>query len=151
MLTLFPPMKPLQLLSVVALLATTDSAILPNPTAGANPTKASAPMTSIAPVSPQEAEALLKSNPQILIIDVRTQEEFAEGHIPGAQNVNFNSPIFLERMKAFEGKTILLHCASGGRSGRALTLLSTLPLQKIYHLHKGFNGWQEAGKTISKN
>jgi len=99
--------------------------------------------------TPAEAEALIHSHKQLLIIDVRTQEEFAEGHISGARNVNFNSPTFLERMKEFEGKSILVHCAAGGRSARALEALSNASFAEIYHLNKGFNGWIEAGKPIS--
>ena len=75
------------------------------------PAKPTTKMPSPTNVTPAEAEALLHSHKQLLVIDVRTQEEFAEGHINGARNVNFNSPTFLERMKEFEGKSILVHCA----------------------------------------
>jgi rhodanese-related sulfurtransferase len=107
------------------------------------------PAQPVSNVSPAEAEALLKNHPDLLVIDIRTPEEFAEGHIPGARNVNFNAPAFLERMQAFSGKSILVHCAAGGRSGRSLEGLKSLPLQKIYHLNEGFNAWQEAGKPVS--
>ncbi len=112
-----------------------------NPTAS----KMSAPTN----VTPAEAEALLLSNKNITVIDVRTQEEFAEGHIAGAKNVNFNSPSFLERMKEYEGKSILVHCAAGGRSARALEALPKGSYGEIFHLNKGFNGWVEAGKPVS--
>jgi len=52
-------------------------------------------------------------------------------------------------MKAFAGKKVLLHCASGGRSTRALASLSAMPFEKLYHLNKGFNAWVEAGKPVS--
>ena len=82
---------------------------------------------------------------------MRTQEEFAEGHIAGARNVNFNSPQFVEKMREFSGKKVLLHCASGGRSGRAIEALAATSFEKLYHLEKGFNAWQEAGKPVTKN
>jgi rhodanese-related sulfurtransferase len=113
------------------------------------PAKPTTKMPSPTNVTPAEAEALIHSHKQLLIIDVRTQEEFAEGHISGARNVNFNSPTFLERMKEFEGKSILVHCAAGGRSTRALEALSNASFAEVYHLNKGFNGWIEAGKPIS--
>ena len=113
------------------------------------PAKTPTKMPSPTNVTPTEAEALIHSHKQLLIIDVRTQEEFAEGHISGARNVNFNSPTFLERMKEFEGKSILVHCAAGGRSARALEALSNASFAEVYHLNKGFNGWIEAGKPIS--
>jgi len=100
-------------------------------------------------LTPTEAESLIHASSDLVVIDVRTQEEFAEGHIAGAKNVNFNSPTFGEQMKAFAGKKVLLHCASGGRSTRALASLSAMPFEKLYHLNKGFNAWVEAGKPVS--
>jgi rhodanese-related sulfurtransferase len=100
-------------------------------------------------VTPAEAESLIQSQKDLVIIDVRTQEEFAEGHIAGAQNVNFNSPTFAEKMQAFSGKKVLVHCASGGRSTRALAVLAEMPFEKVYHLNKGFNAWVESGKPVS--
>jgi len=113
------------------------------------PAKPPTKMPSPTNVTPAEAQTLIHSHKQLLIIDVRTQEEFAEGHISGAKNVNFNSPTFLERMKEFEGKSILVHCAAGGRSARALEALSNTSFAEVYHLNKGINAWIEAGKPIS--
>lgn len=106
-------------------------------------------MNTVVNVTPAEAEGLITSSREIVVVDVRTQEEFAEGHIAGARNVNFNSPSFLEQMKAFEGREVLLHCASGGRSSRALAALSGKSFARLYHLKKGFNAWVEAGKPVS--
>lgn len=100
-------------------------------------------------LTPAEAESLIHASSDLVVLDVRTQEEFAEGHIAGARNVNFNSPTFGEQMKAFAGKKVLLHCASGGRSTRALAALSGVSFEKIYHLNQGFNAWVEAGKPVS--
>lgn len=131
-----------------ATLALSAQSQTPKPSSPIAPPPMQLPQAAIN-ISPNEAESLLKAHPEMLVIDVRTQEEFAEGHIPGAQNVNFNAPGFLERMQAYSGKSVLLHCASGGRSGRALDVLKGLSFQKLYHLQKGFNAWQEAGKPIS--
>jgi rhodanese-related sulfurtransferase len=101
-------------------------------------------------VTPAEAEALLQKKPETIVIDVRTQEEFAEGHIAGAKNVNFNAPGFTDRMKEFEGKSVLIHCAAGGRSSRALEALANQSFSELFHLNQGFNAWQAAGKPIQK-
>lgn len=118
-----------------------------NPVGASNEQKQK--MNTVVNVTPAEAEGLITSSKEMVVVDVRTQEEFAEGHIAGAQNVNFNSPSFLEKMKAFEGREVLLHCASGGRSSRALAALSGKSFAKLYHLNKGFNAWVEAGKPVS--
>jgi rhodanese-related sulfurtransferase len=106
-------------------------------------------MTPPTNLTPAEADTLINSSSNLVIVDVRTQEEFAEGHIAGARNVNFNSPTFAEQMKPLTGKKILVHCASGGRSTRALEVLSGMSFEKIYHLNKGFNAWVAAGKPVS--
>ena len=101
-------------------------------------------------LTPDEAESLLRSAPEVTVIDVRTTEEFAEGHIPGAKNVNFQSPAFLQGMKPFEGQPILVHCAAGGRSARALEILGgAASFAKVYHLKDGFNAWVKAGHPVS--
>jgi rhodanese-related sulfurtransferase len=101
-------------------------------------------------VTPDEAERILKLNPGMVILDVRTLEEFSEGHLPGAVNLNFFAADFLQKVKAYEGKQILIHCASGGRSGQALSRLKDVSFTSLYHLKSGFTGWQSAGKKIER-
>ena len=110
-----------------------------------------APATS-APkdVTPDEAERVLKLNPGMVILDVRTPEEFSEGHIPGAVNLNFFATDFLDKVKSYEGKQIMIHCASGGRSGQALSRLKDTSFGALYHLKNGFTGWQSAGKKVER-
>ncbi len=101
-------------------------------------------------VTPDEAERILKLNPAMVILDVRTLEEFSEGHLPGAVNLNFFAADFLDKVKAYEGKQVLIHCASGGRSGQALSRLKDTSFASLYHLKTGFTGWQSAGKKIER-
>ena len=101
-------------------------------------------------VTPDEAERLLKLNPGMIILDVRTLEEFSEGHLPGAVNLNFFATDFLDKVKSYEGRQILIHCASGGRSGQALARLKDTTFASLYHLKTGFTGWQSAGKKIER-
>jgi rhodanese-related sulfurtransferase len=115
------------------------------------PSKPTLPAASLPrDVSPDEAERILKLNPGMVVLDVRTSEEFSEGHLPGAVNLNFFATDFLEKIKLYEGKQILIHCASGGRSGQALSRLKDTSFAAIYHLRSGFTGWQSAGKKIER-
>lgn len=139
----------LPLLILTLLLLTPLAKAADQGTGGQQLQKSPSSMQTPINVTPAEAESLIHSQKDLLIVDVRTQEEFAEGHIAGAQNVNFNSPTFSEKMKSFSGKKILLHCASGGRSTRALAALAEMPFEKVYHLNKGFNAWVESGKPVS--
>jgi rhodanese-related sulfurtransferase len=95
-----------------------------------------------------ETERMLKLQSDIVIIDVRTSEEFAQGHLQGAVNLDFFAPNFAEKMKGYEGKPVLIHCASGGRSGQTVNMIKDGKFSAIYHLKSGFTGWQAAGKPV---
>ena len=102
-------------------------------------------------VSPDEAEKLLKDHPKIVVLDVRTPEEFAKGHIAGAKNVDFKAADFAEKVTALDkGKTYLVHCAAGGRSSKTLDLMKDKNFAALYHLNEGFKAWEKAGKPVEK-
>jgi rhodanese-related sulfurtransferase len=121
---------------------------------GADQPSPSKPLTPTAAVprdvTPDEAERILKLNPGMVVLDVRTLEEFSEGHLPGAVNLNFFAADFLDKLKSYEGKQVLIHCASGGRSGQALARLKDTSFASLYHLKTGFTGWQSAGKKTER-
>ena len=57
---------------------------------------------------------------KLTVIDVRTPGEFAEGHIPGAKNIDYRNRNFRKRIgKLDKSKEYLVHCRSGGRSAAA--------------------------------
>jgi rhodanese-related sulfurtransferase len=102
-------------------------------------------------VTPDEAEKLLKENKQIVVLDVRTAEEFADGHIAGAKNLDYHADDFAKQLKGLDkSKTYLVHCASGGRSGKTCKLMDEEKFAKFYHMNGGFSAWKEAGKPIQK-
>lgn len=98
-----------------------------------------------------EAEKLLKADKQITILDVRTPEEYTEGHIPGAKNLNLFDPAFKAKLAALEkDKPYLVHCASGNRSSRVRDMMQAMHFTNIYHMQDGFNAWRKAGEPIVK-
>jgi rhodanese-related sulfurtransferase len=102
-------------------------------------------------VTPDQAEKLLKEKKEIVVLDVRTPEEFKDGHIAGAKNVDFQSDDFKKQVASLDkSKTYLVHCAAGGRSARALKVLEGDKFEHLYHLNDGFNGWKQAGKPVAK-
>jgi phage shock protein E len=99
-------------------------------------------------VNATEAGDLVKT---VSVIDVRTPEEFAEGHIEGAVNVDFKNANFKEELgKLDRDKEYLIHCRSGGRSTAAKPVFEELGFKAIYHLDGGFIGWEEAELPVSK-
>jgi Rhodanese-related sulfurtransferase len=115
----------------------------------AKPTAPAAAVPVVKDVTPDEAEKLLKENPKIVVLDVRTPEEFAKGHIAGAKNVDFLAGDVAKQAPKLDPQTpILVHCAAGGRSGQSLPLLKDK--QVVYHLKDGFKAWEKAGKPVEK-
>jgi phage shock protein E len=93
----------------------------------------------------QETKALL-AQPDIVMLDVRTPEEYAAGHLKGAQLINFYSPDFLQRVQALDpAKTYLVYCAVGGRSKEAVQTMAKLGFKQEYNAAEGFRALQNAG------
>lgn len=105
----------------------------------------------IVDVDAEKAAELVASNGDLVILDVRTPEEFAEGHLAGAVNIDFKGTDFEEKVSELDtSKSYLLHCRSGGRSGASLPVFEGLGFSEVYHLNTGYLGWTEAGKPIEK-
>lgn len=78
------------------------------------------------------------------IIDVRTPAEFAQGAIPGAENIPLDA-FGPEDFAAADGKRLLLYCRSGRRSGIALSRLEAAGIQGAVHLTGGILAWEAQG------
>jgi len=86
-----------------------------------------------------------------VILDVRTPEEFAEGHLTGAVNMNVLAPDFASRLGTLDrGKTYLVYCRTGNRSTRAVQAMERLGFQSVYHMVEGILGWQKKGFPVSQ-
>lgn len=97
-------------------------------------------------VSAREAQQLLESDKSVQVIDVRTLEEFKDGHIAGAVCVDVMDDGFEAKLAQLDkGKVYLVHCRSGARSRRALKVFKKLGFGEVYHLHQGMEGWQQQG------
>jgi rhodanese-related sulfurtransferase len=84
-----------------------------------------------------------------ILIDVRTPEEFAAGHIAGAQIINVNDSTFKEKINLLpKEKEIFVYCRSGKRSLTAAEILQKNGFDRIYNLDKGILGWEGKGYDI---
>ena len=111
---------------------------------------AAAPATSVVHVDAAAAGRLLSTNRTVVVLEVRTPREFAEGHIKGATNVNFNADKFSAEIgKLDRGQSYLVHCAAGGRSTKSLEVFQKLGFKSIYHLDGGLKAWQDAGQPVT--
>ncbi|HWP90893.1 MAG TPA: rhodanese-like domain-containing protein [Thermodesulfobacteriota bacterium] len=105
-------------------------------------------------ISPQEAHVLIeknKKNPDFVILDVRTPEEFSEGHIENAVNLDFYSDNFKEDLEKLDkNKTYITHCRSGSRSAKTLNLMKELGFKEAYNITGGIVQWENEGLPTTK-
>ena len=86
------------------------------------------------------------------LIDVRTPEEYNDGYIKNAKNINFYEDNFMEEMsKLNKTEPIYVYCKSGGRSGNASKKLKDAGFTKVYDLEGGFMKWESEGKGITQD
>lgn len=79
----------------------------------------------------------------VILVDVRTPEEFAAGHIEQARNINWYDSDFTEQMEAIDKEqTIYVYCKKGGRSAKAAQLLDSLGYKKVVDLIGGYDAYK---------
>jgi phage shock protein E len=105
--------------------------------------------TAPAPVKIEQAEKKLAEGAQLL--DVRTKEEWNEGHVKGAKLVTVTEEGFIDKAKALLDlkKPVVVYCRSGKRSAIATEQLRAAGYT-VYDLEGGITAWKEAGKTVEK-
>ena len=101
-------------------------------------------------VKADEAAKIIAES-KVAIIDVRTADEFKDGHIKGAKNIDIMSSDFEAQLtKLDKTQPTLVHCQAGGRSMRALKVFEKLGFEHLIHLDEGFGGWEGTGKPVEK-
>ncbi len=105
--------------------------------------------TKMQQVSANEAYQLIqqrRNDPDFVILDIRTPQEFVAGHIQGAVNIDFYASTFRQELSQLpKDKTYLVYCNSGNRSGQAMPIFRELGFRGIYELRGGIQAWYAAG------
>jgi rhodanese-related sulfurtransferase len=90
-------------------------------------------------VLPKESFKAAISGNTVQLIDVRTPEEYIDGHIEGALNINVQDQKFAEQIsKLDKTKTVYIYCRSGSRSQMAASQMKTLGFKSIIDLKGGY-------------
>lgn len=96
-------------------------------------------------LSPKEFAQKIKEQPDAQIIDVRTPEEFAKGHLHSAKNINWNGNDFDRQIEKLDkSKPVFVYCLSGNRSSAAARHMRSKGFEEVYHLKSGIIGWRAA-------
>lgn len=86
---------------------------------------------------------------QYTILDVRTDKEWAQGHLRNAVHIDWNAPDFKEQAaKLPKDKPVLVYCAVGGRSSKAQRTMTGLGFKRVVNLTGGYNAWKAQGNAV---
>lgn len=106
---------------------------------------ASGETAAVVLASPEEAQALIDTG-EVKLLDVRTPEEFAEGHLAGAENIDFYAADFADQIGALDqGEKYVVYCRSGNRSGQATALMADKGFGSVTDVDGGIVAWEAAG------
>jgi len=98
---------------------------------------------------PLEIDSLKKIDPNILIVDVRTELEYRTSHIFRSVNCDVDAPDFAQRItRLHTGSPVIVYDDQGVRSLRAAEKMKELGFVRIYELAGGISSWARDGKTL---
>ncbi|MGB5759910.1 MAG: rhodanese-like domain-containing protein [Acidimicrobiales bacterium] len=101
-------------------------------------------------VSPSEGAAIQAESPQdLVILDVRTPEEFGQGHLQGAVVLDFYEPDFEDLLGQLDPDVpYLLYCQSGNRSGQTAAIMDRLGFSDVAAVDGGIVAWEADGLPV---
>ena len=103
-------------------------------------------------VSVETFEKMSKKKKKTVILDVRTPQEVAEGHLAGAKNIDVQDELFQQNIEHLDkNKTYLLYCRSGKRTAVAGAKMKAAGFKKVYMLDGGITSWKEKGKPVTND
>jgi len=114
---------------------------------GSTDTDSKLELTSVADVA-----AIIAEPPaDLMILDIRTPEEFVAGHIAGAINIDYYAADFEDRLGELDLTVpYVMYCNSGNRSSNALPLMDSIGFEEVYELDGGIQAWFSAGNAIEQ-
>lgn len=93
----------------------------------------------------EQMQELRKATPGVLL-DVRSDWEYTEGHLPCAQNIDISQPDFASRLSQLDkNQTYYVYCFSGGRSANAFGQMKKMGFKNVYQLPEGVSGFKKKG------
>lgn len=106
----------------------------------------------LATIKPEAVhERASKNDASLVIVDVRTAEEFAQGHVPGAINIPHDKVADrIQELMGAKSKDVVVYCRSGRRSGMAAETLQAHGFTSLLQLEGNLQGWADAKLPVEK-
>lgn len=98
-------------------------------------------------VSPEDAWKIVQAKSErLVVLDVRTPPEAAQGHLPGAMLIDFYATDFRTQIATLDrAGQYVLYCRTGNRSGQARQIMQDLGFTEVYDISGGIVAWKAAG------
>jgi rhodanese-related sulfurtransferase len=142
---------PIAVIVAVTAAACGDSttAVVEGPPAADSVVSEVAAEASFVLATPQQAAGIIDDrlgSSGFVLLDVRTAEEYGDGHIAGATNVDFYNAEFADSIAALDRDVeYVVYCRSGNRSGQTIDLMRRLGFTRVTDIDGGIVSWQAAG------
>lgn len=95
---------------------------------------------------PTEFKKKIESTTNPVIVDVRTPEEYSDGHVPDAVNIDWEGDTFDQQIQSLDkNASVFVYCYGGGRSSDAAKEMRKQGFKNVYELKSGFEAWKKAG------
>jgi len=108
--------------------------------------------TSIQNVGVDAAKELVAQDESVVVLDVRTPEEYEAGHIQGALNINIRNENFSNMVSMLDrNKTYMVHCSANvenGRTDKSLKIMNNLGFKKLLDMSGGIVAWTQRGNPV---
>lgn len=105
---------------------------------------------SIELVSPEQAAEVIEDAPDgLVVLDIRTPEEYNEVRLDGAINVDYYATDFADQLDTLDkNNPYVMYCRSGNRSSDAVETMKDLGFTEVYEIDGGIVNWYEAGFPV---
>ena len=102
-------------------------------------------------VNSKEVSTMLQKDTKLVVLDVRTAEEFNDGHVKGAINIDIRQPDALNKIdKLDRNAKYIVHCRTKHRSKMAVDHMLQSGFKNIYQMMDGYMGWAQNGLPAEK-
>ena len=102
-------------------------------------------------VNSKEVNTMLQKDKKLVVLDVRTADEFNDGHIKGAINIDIKQPDALSKIdKLDHNAKYIVHCRTNHRSGIAVSHMVQSGFKTVYQMMDGSIGWFQNGLPVIK-
>ena len=97
------------------------------------------------------AERIAWADSSLVVLDVRTPAEYAEGHVPGAVNIPHTEiAARIAELSGARDKDVVVYCRAGGRAALALDALDKAGFKRLFHLTGDYTRWSEENRPVVK-